>query len=147
MGILKSKIAIITGGAGGIGMAAGKRFAAEGAHYVHAPIITASDCEGGGEMFQVTGLGGAALAEQLVLETDAPYMRPPDAQLRGGAFAAKGRDSEPAMTAAVCRTVAGCLGIAPAEVAKAVELVEAMERLVTVIMMTTAKRIMLVMND
>jgi len=37
-------------------------FEKEGVHYVHAPIVTANDCEGGGEMFRVTGLDGAALA-------------------------------------------------------------------------------------
>ena len=32
--------------------------------YVHTPIITASDCEGAGEMFQVTTLDLGALAQQ-----------------------------------------------------------------------------------
>lgn len=83
-------------------------------------------------------LGAARVASQLVVETDAPYMRPPDGVLRaakaaagptdeakaaggeGGAAMpakagalvfAKGRDSEPAMTVAVCRAVADCLSM------------------------------------
>ena len=72
----------------------------------------------GGEM------GGERVAAQLVVETDAPYMRPPDGVLRAGrkggpAPFAKGRDSEPAMTTAVCRTVAGCLGMPHAALAAA----------------------------
>ena len=62
--------------------------------------------------------GGAALLTQLVLETDAPYMRPPEGVLPKPAFS-KGRDSEPAMTRAVCHTVAECLGVAPEAVAEA----------------------------
>ena len=61
--------------------------------------------------------GGAALARQLVLETDAPYMRPPDGVLGRAAFA-KGRDAEPAMTRAVCNTLAECLGLSPDAVAQ-----------------------------
>ena len=73
----------------------------------------------GGEM------GAKRVAGQLVVETDAPYMRPPDGVLRatskrgGGAPFAKGRDSEPAMTAAVCRTVADCLDMPHAALAAA----------------------------
>ena len=61
--------------------------------------------------------GGEVLARCLLLETDAPYMRPPDALLKG-AFR-KGRDSEPAMTVAVCRTVAECLGVSATWLARA----------------------------
>jgi asparaginyl-tRNA synthetase len=38
-------------------------FNERGFHYVHTPIITASDCEGAGEMFQVTTLDLEALAK------------------------------------------------------------------------------------
>jgi len=38
-------------------------FAARDFAYVHSPVITASDCEGAGEMFRVTTLGGPTLAE------------------------------------------------------------------------------------
>ena len=106
-------------------------------------------------------LGAEAVARQLNLETDAPFMRPPDALLRASAATAavgdadtategasvsdvasdatsavappprgqtkkgkpakagtlvlaRGKESEPAMTVAVCRTVAECLSL-PAE--------------------------------
>lgn len=39
-------------------------FQERGFNYVHTPIITASDCEGAGEMFQVTTLDLAKIAEQ-----------------------------------------------------------------------------------
>ena len=104
--------------------------------------------------------GGEVIARSVMLETDAPYMRPPDGSLKGGGFegrapvggggggrgsvggsgrgggggggrgggggggrvggkAARGcRDSEPAMTVAVCRVVAECLGVQPAWLAR-----------------------------
>ena len=37
-------------------------FASEGFRYVQTPILTASDCEGAGEMFRVTTLDPAAMA-------------------------------------------------------------------------------------
>ena len=91
-------------------------------------------------------LGAEAVASQLCVETDAPYMRPPDSQLRAAVEAtpapaegadessgsgrpakgpkpplvfAKGREAEPAMTVAVCRTVAECLGMTHEAVAAA----------------------------
>ena len=65
-----------------------------------------------------TERGGDAIAAQLVLETDAPYMRPPDSALRGSGFE-RGRDAEPAMTRAVCVAVASCLCVAPRVLAMA----------------------------
>lgn len=38
-------------------------FRSLGFHYLHSPVITASDCEGAGEMFRVTTLEGDALGE------------------------------------------------------------------------------------
>ncbi|KAJ1457863.1 hypothetical protein M885DRAFT_514359 [Pelagophyceae sp. CCMP2097] len=38
-------------------------FGEEGFQYVHSPLITASDCEGAGEMFRVTSLTGEELAK------------------------------------------------------------------------------------
>ena len=43
-------------------------FEEEGFAYVHSPIITASDCEGAGEMFRVTSLSGDALAKAATKE-------------------------------------------------------------------------------
>ena len=43
-------------------------FEQEGFAYVHSPIITASDCEGAGEMFRVTSLSGDALAKAATKE-------------------------------------------------------------------------------
>ena len=63
--------------------------------------------------------GGAAVGAQLVLETDAPYMRPPDGALSRTAFGRGGRDSEPAMTRAVCTAVAACLRVTPRDLAAA----------------------------
>ncbi len=42
-------------------------FQERGFHYVHTPIVTASDAEGAGEMFQVTTLGLEKLAEKAVV--------------------------------------------------------------------------------
>ena len=47
-------------------------FQERGFQYVHTPLITASDCEGAGEMFQVTTLNYEALAQEALKKNTAP---------------------------------------------------------------------------
>lgn len=47
-------------------------FQERGFQYVHTPLITASDCEGAGEMFQVTTLNYEALAQEALKKNIAP---------------------------------------------------------------------------
>ncbi len=65
-------------------------FNEHGFTYVHTPIVTASDCEGAGEMFRVTTLDGAALQEDPSGATDffgKPTFLTVSGQLEGETFA------------------------------------------------------------
>ena len=97
-------------------------FQKHGFLYVHTPLITTSDCEGAGEMFQVTTLLGAAAAAGAASPVDASVLE----ALRSGASAAgsavkaakealkAGSGSEGAVSAALAS-----LGAAKAELAAA----------------------------
>ena len=69
-------------------------FQEQGFLYVHTPIITASDCEGAGEMFQITTLLSEA-AE--VMQT--PALGPAELAARAEATAAKGAELKEAKAA------------------------------------------------
>ena len=54
-----------------------KFFQERGFVYVHTPLITASDCEGAGEMFQVTTLDMDRLCTGFLWQADKPYRKWP----------------------------------------------------------------------
>jgi len=59
-------------------------FQGHGFLYVHTPIITASDCEGAGEMFQVTTLLGAVESGTLHKQPTASQCAPGRRDMRSG---------------------------------------------------------------
>ncbi|GLC38631.1 hypothetical protein PLESTB_000454300 [Pleodorina starrii] len=72
-----------------------KFFQENGFLYVHTPIITASDCEGAGEMFQVTTLIG-----KMKEYTDVPSVSPQQLEALKGELAAQGDAVKAAKAAA-----------------------------------------------
>src|SRR5207253_5226863 len=70
---LKDKVAIVTGGARGIGLAIAKRYAAEGARVTIADVDTAAGAAAAGALanarFIATDVGDARAAENVVAET------------------------------------------------------------------------------
>jgi len=73
-------------------MAIHEYFQSNGYVYLHAPILTASDCEGAGEMFQVTTLDLEKVAESGKVDYDKDFFGKPasltvSGQLHGEAYA------------------------------------------------------------
>eukprot|EP00287_Rhodomonas_sp_CCMP768_P003199 CAMPEP_0196720768 /NCGR_PEP_ID=MMETSP1091-20130531/3483_1 /TAXON_ID=302021 /ORGANISM="Rhodomonas sp., Strain CCMP768" /LENGTH=606 /DNA_ID=CAMNT_0042062087 /DNA_START=36 /DNA_END=1856 /DNA_ORIENTATION=- len=103
-----------------------KFFQESGFQYVHTPIITASDCEGAGEMFQITTL----LAQADAMAKEPPLTEERIAELKAAASAQGGKVKEVKDKIKAAKGDEAAEAAAKAELAPALEALQASKRVV-----------------